>query len=257
MEQTLFRLGIITFSWELRVRLSRVSWPDHNYIHTFLINIHFNYCPATSCATLRHPSLLGAGWRCWCAKTVQSEDILIEVSWWWQNLILLAAGGLCNRYLASHPVSHQWHFFHLIFNFKSDLFESFSPLYGLLFHVSTTAPTPCYYEWGQSPGWWDVTYSVWAGRGYKGKYAASVCPLVTSVTPHYVFIGAETRRTADTSRYRGDQIREFLKKLGDCCDWLLHLAPGNSAANLSVFIVFHWHWSAVSWSIYILYVYNV
>ena len=41
---------------------------------------------------------------------------------------------------------------------------------------------------------------------------------LTRVTPHYVFIGAETRRTADTSRYRGDQIREFLKKLGDCCD---------------------------------------
>ena len=58
-----------------------------------------------------------------------------------------------------------------------------------------------------------------SGRGAATKGSMRPpWPVVTRVTPHYVFIGAETRRYADTSRYRGDQIREFLKKLGDCCD---------------------------------------
>ena len=64
-----------------------------------------------------------------------------------------------------------------------------------------------------------------SGRGAATKGSMRppwpVVTRLTSVTPHYVFIGAETRRYADTSRYPpdcGDQIREFLKKLGDCCD---------------------------------------
>ena len=44
-----------------------------------------------------------------------------------------------------------------------------------------------------------------SGRGAATKGSMRPpWPAVASVTPHYVFIGAETRRTADTSRYPPD-----------------------------------------------------